>query len=346
MIIRRVLLPTEKQRVINFLTKFHLSFDKDIVESFYIEENDEIIATISRSKDTIKCLAVDDFWQGQNLTAQLIQEVTNSFHEDNIYHYFVFTTINNKVIFEELGFNKISSSQKVIIFEKGIELINDQIDKLKNQFEFHFGIRVENHSIGSIVVNCNPVTKGHQELIEYMSKRHDYGVVFLVSEDLSFFTYKERQSLLYLSINHLDNILILPSTKYMVSTLTFPTYFFHEDEDVELEQSYLDAKIFKDYFMPKFNISKRYVGTEEKGYMKKYNNILKMELGQSLIEVDRFTFEGEIISASKVRELIKKGKYKEACELVPNSVKTLFNAMIRSKYHEWISKVATWKRSL
>ena len=98
MIIRRVLLPTEKQRVINFLTKFHLSFDKDIVESFYIEENDEIIATISRSKETIKCLAVDDFWQGQNLTAQLIQEVTNSFHEDNIYHYFVFTTINNKVI--------------------------------------------------------------------------------------------------------------------------------------------------------------------------------------------------------------------------------------------------------
>lgn len=334
MTIKKVILQTEKEKVINFLTKFNLNFEQDIVESFYIEENEEIIATISRSKETIKCLAVDDFWQGQNLTAQLIQEVSNSFHEDNIYHYFVFTTKNNRVIFEELGFNKIVSSEKVIIFEKGIELINEQIDKLKNQFEFHFGIKVENHSIGAIVVNCNPVTKGHLELIEYMSKNHDYGVVFLVSEDLSFFTYKERQSLLYLSINHLDNILILPSTKYMVSTLTFPTYFFQKNEDVELEQSYLDAKIFKDYFMPKFNILKRYVGTEEKGYMKKYNNILKMELGSSLVEVNRFTFEGEVISASKVRTLISERKYEEACKLVPNSVKTLFKAMIRSKYHE------------
>lgn len=332
--IKTALLESEIIKVINFLKKMNLRWEEDIIRTFYIEKDNKVIATASRSLDTIKCLAIDNDYQGYNLTTKLIEEVIKSFNQDKIYHYFVYTTINNVVIFNDLGFKEISRTDQVAVFEKGINLIDEQLQKIKSTIEFHFTTKLENHSIGAFVGNCNPVTIGHIYLIEEMAKNHDFGIVFLVEEDLSFFSYKERYSLLYLSLGHLDNVMIVPSTKYMVSNLTFPSYFLTSPDEVIKEQTYLDAKIFKDYFVKAFNISKRYIAFETKDYMNTYNKSLKKVLLDKIIEVPRLKLGSEIISASKVRELVAGNQINDALEYIPNNVKTLFKAIIESKNYE------------
>ena len=79
------------------------------------------------------------------------------------------------------------------------------------------------------------------------------------------------------------------------------------------------------------NIKYRYVGSETKEYMVRYNNTLKFILEDKLIEVERFKDNDENISASNVRALIKDNKIDEAIRYIPNQVKTIFNIIARSK---------------
>lgn len=107
MVVKRALLKSEITNIIKFLNQMDLTWDEDIVDSFYIEYNDEIIATGSRSKKVIKCLAVSPKWQQLNLISLIIDELIKSFNQDNIFHYFVVTQPKNNEIFKSLGFNEI-----------------------------------------------------------------------------------------------------------------------------------------------------------------------------------------------------------------------------------------------
>ena len=40
-------------------------------------------------------------------------------------------------------------------------------------------------------------------------------------EDLSMFSFKERMSMLYLATSHLNNVIVIPSGEYIISSLTF-----------------------------------------------------------------------------------------------------------------------------
>lgn len=334
MTVKRALTKTEITNIKNFLTTHQLTYDEDIVASFYIEINGEIIATGSRSRNIIKCLAVKDEWQGSNLTSKIINELVKSFHDDNIYNYFTITKLTNQEIFLSLGFSKIASTNQTTIFEKGLHLIDDTLNKMRLQIENNIKNQLKNLSIGSVVVNCNPVSNGHVSLIEMAHKNHDLVIVFLVEEDKSYFTYKERMALLFLAVQKFNNIYIINSTNYLVSNITFPNYFFKSMNEKVIEQTLLDATIFNDYFIPIFNISKRYVGTETSDYMQAYNQTLKTLLQDKLVVVPRYLYHNEAVSASKIRKLIKENKINEALELIPIETQGLFKQIIRGKINE------------
>ena len=78
---------------------------------------------------------------------------------------------------------------------------------------------------GAIVMNCNPFTRGHRYLIESAAKQVDTLYVFVVEEDKSFFPFTERLMLVRNGIKDLSNVIVLPSGKFMISSLTFPEYF-------------------------------------------------------------------------------------------------------------------------
>lgn len=330
--IKEALLPRELNNIKTFLDKNDLLFDKLITKSFYIDVNDVIVGTISIYNNVIKCFAVDKEYRDENYGGLLISFVINYFYQNGINHYMVYTKIEYERMFKSLNFHEISRADKTILLEGGSPLINDFIKDLKRKIEYRFSIDMNNdNDIASIVVNCNPVTNGHIELIEKMAKEHRYVIVFILEEDLSLFTYKERMTLLTISLVHLSNVLVAPSSEYIISSSTFPNYFLKDESIKNDEWSKIDALIFNDYFMKSLNIKYRYVGSEESGYMSRYNNTLKEVLGSKLIEVPRFKYDEEVISASSVRALIEKGKIEEALKYIPNGAKTLFYSIAKNK---------------
>ena len=198
MFVKRALLKTEKDNIIQFLNNMDLFWDEDIVDTYYIEINNEVIATGSRSDKVIKCLAVKKEWQSHNLISLIIDAIAESFFKEGIYHYFVVTRLENEEIFKSLGFKEIIKNDLIIFMEKGISSITLKLTALKEGLERELKINLDKLNIGAIVLNANPVTNGHLKLIEYASKYHDLLLLFLVEEEKSWLTYIERTSLLFI----------------------------------------------------------------------------------------------------------------------------------------------------
>ena len=330
--IKEALLPRELNNITNFLEKNNLLFDKLITKSFYIDVNDQVVGTVSIYNNIIKCFAVDKDYRDENYGGLLISYVINYFYQNGINHYMVYTKVEYAKIFTSLNFHEITRADKTILLEGGSPLIKEFISSLKRKIEYRFSIDLNtSNDVASVVVNCNPVTNGHISLIEEIAKEHKYVIVFILEEDLSLFTYKERMSLLTISLVHLANVVVVPSSEYIISSATFPNYFLKDENLKNDEWSKIDALIYRDYFMAGLNIEYRYVGTEDSGYMKRYNDTLKEVLGDKLVIVNRFTYDEEIISASSVRALIIEHKYDEALKFIPNGAKTLFYSIAKTK---------------
>ena len=333
MIIKEAFLKEELKQIEFFLNKFSLKLDSNLTKTLYIEnENNDIIGTISCQDYIIKDLAVDELYQSENIASLLVNEMLNHFRLNNIYNYQVFTKPIYKNIFLSFGFKEIVQTDKVIMLEGGVNFINDKLTDIKKIINNRFGEINETSDIGCVVINGNPITNGHVHLIEQASKNHKMVLLFVVEEDKSEFTFEERFSFAYLSTMRLGNVCVIPSSKYIVSSSTFPSYFLKNETEVSEQYSKIDALIFKEYFMKQLFIKKRYVGEETVSKMVNYNNILKETLNEKLIIINRLQENNEVISASKVRELLKDNKLDEALNYVPREIAFLLRSVASCKY--------------
>ena len=331
MTIKEVSLESEKRLVKEFLLKSDLSYEESIEKTLYmVDDNDSIIGTISKEKNVIKCFALDNNYRGEAISNTLISEMINRLYQDGINHYLVYTKRIYQDLFMSFGFNLIINTNNVSILEYGFDTITKEIKKIRKNIEDKFDINIMDHKINSIVLNANPFTNGHMHLIEEACKTCDYLVVFLLEEDKSFYSFKERMTLAYISTLYLNNVIILPSTEYIISNLTFPSYFLKEENQRNKEWMETDVLIFKNYFMKDLNINYRYVGEETNGVMKLYNDTLKEYLGDKCIIIPRL----DNISASTVRSLVKSGKIDEAIELIPHQTKQMFRMLSIGKANE------------
>ena len=253
MIIKEAYLQEEIEKVKNFLSNFSLKLDTDVTKTLYMEDNDIIVGTISCANYIIKDLAVDPTYQSENLAGKLVNEMIQYFALNKIYSYQVFTKPMYKQIFLSLGFKEIVSTDKVIMLEGGTSSINEELDKIKKQLDMRFAVLDENSDIAALVINGNPLTIGHVHLIETASRLHQMVVVFIVEENKSEFTFEERISMAYLATRRLSNVCVIPSTKYIVSSITFPTYFLKDGNEVIKEVDIVsDRDIKKTSFMKLF----------------------------------------------------------------------------------------------
>ncbi len=333
MIIKEAILPEELNKIEQFLEKFFLKLDSNLTKTLYIEnDKNEIIGTISCQDYIIKDLAVDQTYQNENISNLLINELLNYFRINNIYNYQVFTKPEYINVFISFGFKEIVKTDKVIMLEGGAYFIEDKINEIKNTLNNRFGYLDVNSDLAAIVINGNPITNGHMYLIEEVSRLHKMVVLFVVEEDKSEFTFQERFSMAYLSTMRLGNVCVIPSSKYIVSSLTFPSYFLHSENEVTEQYSKIDALIFKNYFMKQLYIKKRYVGSEINPKMVCYNKILEEILVKQLTIINRLTIDGEIVSASKVRYLLKNNFVDEALKYVPKEIALILKSIAYSKY--------------
>jgi cytidyltransferase-like protein len=167
-------------------------------------------------------------------------------------------------------------------------------------------------TVGSIVMNCNPFTYGNRYLIEQALEQVDNLIIFVVQEDKSLFTFRERIAMVREGTKDLEHVTVVPSGDFILSQLTFPEYFMKvEDEDLEYNTEY-DITLFAEEIAPRLNITVRFVGEEKADEVtNRYNLAMKKILpkhGIRIVEIPRKVISDgkQPISATKVREILEK----------------------------------------
>lgn len=185
---------------------------------------------------------------------------------------------------------------------------------------------------GAIVMNCNPFTLGHKYLIEYAASQVKYLYIFVVQEDKSYFSFDDRLKLVMEGVRDIQNVIVIPSGKFIISADTFPGYFMKENDPNIIVDTSSDVRIFGKYIAPKLGIRIRFAGEEPiDNVTRQYNQTMKSilpEYGVEFMEIQRKKIGDNYISASFVRELIEKGELNKLHDYVPQSTYTYLEKRI------------------
>lgn len=297
------------------LNKSGLTFEGDRCDTVLIWDGDTLAAAGSRQGYLLKYIAVDPDRRGEDLTASVISALRAEAFGEGYDHLFLYTKPENEAVFSSLFFYPIASTDKVLLMESRRNGVKEFLATLPKT--------EKSGRVGALVMNCNPFTRGHRYLIEKASAECDRVIVFVLSEDKSEFSSFDRMEMVRLGTKHLSNVTVMPTGNYLISSATFPTYFIKDRESVGDVQCLLDIEIFGRYFVPHFNITARYVGSEPLSpTTAKYNLALSENLskfGVELVTVERIENEGAPISASRVRECIKSGDLESLEKLLPET---------------------------
>ncbi|MEK5163562.1 [citrate (pro-3S)-lyase] ligase [Paenibacillus sp. FSL R5-0527] len=316
----------DKDRLIAFLKTRGLTLDKDIQYAVAIEEEGRIVATGAFSGRVLKCIAVDEAYAGRGLSARVMNHLIREQYRRGRTRLFIFTKPRNKMIFSELGFHLVAETPSAVLLENrkvGLSRYLDELRRASGDGEEEGVHEDEVHAVGAVVVNGNPFTLGHRYLIEYAAARVHKLHVFVVWEDRSVFPQEIRYRLIEEGVKHLSNVVLHLGRDYIISDATFPSYFLKKDEDAAEVHAELDLTLFSRHIAPHLQITKRFVGEEP--YCKvtrTYNKTMKKLLpawGIEVEEVPRICSGQEAISASRVRELIRKDDMNAVKELVPET---------------------------
>lgn len=281
-----------------------------------VYDGEKLVATGSRYKNVLKCLAVSREYTGGEVISSMVSHLTADVFDEGYASIYVYTKPESVLSFLYLGFKEIERVEdKLVFLEKAAHGFDDFLENLRKK-------KVDGERIAGIVMNANPFTKGHQYLIEKAAKENDVLHVFVLSEEMSVFPTRVRIELVRKGTAHLNNVHIHETGDYMVSSKTFPSYFLKEDSEVTEIQASLDARIFKEHIAPALGIVKRYVGEEPLSFATNiYNGALKKVFGDSLslVIIPRKEADGKVISASRVRAYMKEDRVKELENLVPET---------------------------
>lgn len=287
----------KREKWVDFLQKAGLVPGEQVQTTVLIWENEELIATGSRQDNVLKYIAVDPGHRGQDLTATILTSLRqDAFHAGHS-HLFLYTKPANALMFSSLFFYPVAKTEQVLLMENKQNGVLNFLDT--------FTPAAHSGTVGALVMNCNPFTKGHRYLVETAAKECDQVYVFVLSEDKSHFSAKDRMEMVKLGAQDLKNVTVLPTGPYLISSATFPSYFLKDRENVNNIQCLLDIEVFAKYYAPKFGITRRYVGTEPLSALtQQYNQALRTYLpakGIELREIPRLENDGIPVSATNAR---------------------------------------------
>lgn len=225
---------------------------------------------------------------------------------NNILERYILSKIKSSLIIKEIDDADSISYGKI---RKQID--NDRLNQWLKEIERY---KIDNQRSGCIVMNCNPFTKGHYSLVERSRLEVDYLYVFVVEEDKSFFSFSERYEMAVKNCAHWKNVKVIPGGRYIISGLTFEEYFNKDVLQEQMISPELDIQMFANYIAPVLGITVRFLGEEKDDLVTaQYNKALKELLpleGIKVVEYPRYTVDGEMVSASKVRKCIVEKRWK------------------------------------
>lgn len=308
--------PIELDEIKKFLKIFNVEYDYPD-KTFVIRNNGDIIATGSASGNILKYFFANCNYSGQGAIGVIYNSLLEYIIEKGYNSYFIFTTPNNKVIFESLGLKEVYSTERVMLLEGGFYNYRNWVDSINKLV----GDKKEKR--GAIVVNCNPMTLGHKYLITKALEEVDELLIFVVEEDLSVFPFEARYNIIVNEFKNDNRVKVLKGGPYIISRGTFPTYFIKQKDEMLEIYTELDAKIFGLKIAKDLLIDIRFLGSEPKDLVTlAYNKALKEILEEREVKVEiipRVEQDNKPISASYVRGLLKDDKLEKAYSILPQS---------------------------
>ncbi|MTV82020.1 [citrate (pro-3S)-lyase] ligase [Secundilactobacillus folii] len=315
--------PPVRQEWERFLTSIgiHNFADKEVDQIDYtigIYSGDDLVATGSVAGSVLKYIGVCNkgVTTGARFNA-IVSELVNRQFANHVFHLMVFTKLKYSESFQHIGFSELARSNEAALLETGSPDVADFLSDIPRVAD------QANKKVAGIVMNANPFTLGHRFLVEQAARANDLVYVFVVNTDASLFTTDERTELVKANTQDLANVIVVNGGDYMVSYATFPAYFLASTDETVNYQTTLDARIFRNVIAPALSIKTRYVGSEPLSRTTGiYNQVLARELPPAVelkvIERNRVNSDdATIITATKVRQLIKTGELKQLPRLVP-----------------------------
>jgi [citrate (pro-3S)-lyase] ligase len=306
------------ERVRALLEENGLKLERGLDYTLIGEINGKLVATGSLAGPVLKCLATKSDYKGYGIMAGLVTRLLEEEYRRGNWHTFIYTRPKNINIFLNLGFREVAIvPDRVALLESGIENIDDFCVTLREKRQKDRG------KISAVIVNCNPFTLGHQYLLERAAAENDWVHVFVVTEDLSLFPFEVRKMLVEQGTAHINNLTVHTGSYYVISSVTFPSYFTRDPREQVEDHAYLDVTIFGEYIAPSLNITDRYIGKEPYCPVTNiYNRVMQSQLpkyGIKVHEIPRITANNQPISASRVREALRLDDWRELEMLVPQT---------------------------
>ena len=305
-----------------FLHKNELNLDDGVKVFIVLRDEGQIIACGGVADGIIACVAIDDAYRGHGLALPLATELINVATSMGYSQLFIFTKPENEELFSGCGFYSLAKvNNEVVLMENSAMRIRQYMAALAEK-------RQPGERIGSIVMNANPFTLGHRYLIEEALKRCDWLHVFVVSEDISRFAYRDRLRLVREGTAHLPRLTVHEGSRYIISRATFPCYFLKIQNIVHRCHMELDLTMFRTYIAPPLGITHRFAGSEPHCMVTNYYNQNMAEWLVSpkinappitFVEIPRTKYDSNYISASKVRALLDEGRYDDIRGYVPET---------------------------
>ena len=305
-------IPREKTELLAFLEKHHLHPEDDLTyATVLVNDDDEIVACGATNGRLLKCFAVNEDLRGCNALGRLVNTLTTHCMQSGCFNPMVVTRAHNVPLFQNCAFQCVARTDEVGLLER--------IPGGARRFAAAFADPADaGKTIGAIVMNANPFTRGHRYLVEQAAAQCDVLHVFVVEEDRSAFPFADRLELVRQGTADLANVRVHPGGPYIISEATFPRYFLKATDDAAVMQTELDAEVFATGIAPALNITKRFVGTEPNcGLTNQYNLSMRKVMpkyGIELVEIPRIESGDAAISASRVRAILAESEDLSALE--------------------------------
>lgn len=321
--------PRRRAAVRELLGRAGIDWDDGVEFTVILEDDDgNALATGSRQDNVLKCIAVDPRAQGEGYAATILTELMKNAVAAGHRHLFIFTSPKSAALFTQLGFFPVVSTADAALLENRANGIKNFVSGLQRPPR---GSAAGAGPVSAIVANCNPFTFGHRHLVEIAARDSAVVHLFILSTDKSRFSAADRLAMVTAGTADLPNVLVHPTSDYLISAATFPSYFIKDKIQAENINCALDLTLFARCFAAPLGIARRYVGTEPTdavtaSYNRQMRAILP-PLGVEVVEIPRLERDGAAVSAGRIRALLDAGKRSEAEALSPPATRPFLRNM-------------------
>lgn len=316
----------------------------DLLNRIKLEKDDVIlilhpfrVAELHTSR--INLIDISERLEGYHTSAFFLDEYTHCTAEGSAAYAMsllpeLVVGIKNIVCDGMLKKNNVFDIYRKVPFEYSVENVLKKMEKEMKDIDPAWK---ESDHIGAIVMNANPFSNGHMYLVENALRRMDFLYIFVVEEDESEFSFKERFDMVQEGLKaYKDRVKILASG-ILGSKMTFPAYF---EKDKNITEAYVatiqEHVFFARFIAPIGNITARFVGTEEGDRTtSQYNRDMKRVLpafGIDLVEIERLRKDGiGEIRAGRIREAYMKNELENVVDMIPATTYDYLKDLLNKK---------------